>query len=1785
MSVFLSWSGADRDVKDFIADKLEQENLPFWESDAGCMSDFSKECIANIRKSSVFVVIISEASMDQKSYVFNEVLEARAMENEGKLNILVYRITDQPYTERFAMQLNHITDTNHVARRKNLGALGGVDLLISRIKYLLKCRAEGKPEKPFDVYHPNIAGTKPLLGSYFVQGSRDGIIERINEGFKKSNAVILTELFGFGKKSVVRKYISEHNFDSAIEIQGAHDSLYDFFLNDLKFTNINDGVFEQKDDVALLKKKFEFLSKLTKDEILVISDVDIEGEPNELLLGLIGSLNCRIIIITQNTSDAYRDYLPVIDVGRMEYEHLTEMFFHYYDRTNTVDREPLMPALTSFFDDIGGHTKTVEVAASVLAKEMKSNPEEVVQYLTRGSNDERELNDRIIDTLSGLISMQKFSESEQKILLVISLLANPIIEIDELKELLSDLNVMIGLDLFNLNNNRWIVYDRSAGTVYIEPIIARIFASKFIDYSIAAKCYAHVSKDNINSIHKDSITIFQLYLKLENMLRVLDMDEAADLVKIFRATSLNINKEEDRINAAVNAYTKWYEENLIYDEENASEKEKFVAFMIASINISILPVVKMSTLYPLILNFSRDSFSKLNITEIISEMFDDLDFAFDNDTIQQLLDTLSDDENETHPVALACSYIQDCFLKNDTNGIINGANRLVDILENSPECLMDTSIADDVLVVVKIIHTLFSSMQAYSTGKATFERLISLGWPDYHLYRILLLYVNLLVIIDEPVENVLPVIEDADRILEIIISSGTIDKGELKNLRREHALICAQTFSSYGMIDEAIEKFDEFAGFGISDFANIAVDVIDTITTSMFREKRIDEAIELISNHKDLIQQCVDHPITDEHRRGVAESILSLLEYNPDSSENQFTTGGEKVSESYYQRYSSKKGNGFVAMLPFNRVADAACRFDFSGYTNEELKAHVEKLRERAAGDEDKMKLAPEAFALVSEAGQRVLGYRHHRVQYIGAAAMLKGNIAEILNGEGKTYTIPLVAFVNSLYCEKVFIVDDSDYLTTRNYKWMRGIYSLLGLNVGHLAHYAESSVIEDNDIIYSTFVTLGFYVDNREVQKKLVEDKILFKNSAVIIDEADSILVERAKLPILIAGKQQIRKDKLERCQGAFKIAQQVYGNDTYYSINTYLNVSLKNEIDHLIESTFGISIEDINVTSEIMSIKRTLRSAIYAFHLVEGTHYFVKGWSYQIENTDSGTLRDVQPDIGYFLARINNAPPKILQYYERNVLEERITSNIIHTYELLTRFGTMCGTSATASSFKKAFMDIYNLDVIAIPPVLPVKRIDKSIALYTRMDYKERDVIRMIEEKHEKNQPILLIAKNIQQSTRYSSLLSQRGIEHKLLNATNSESSPEMLGSAGVLGSILVTTQMANRGVDIKLGGDAERMTLLELISQGVDISRLDEILYSIPSEEVQESELYRIYNATLTKNRMIVAANRDKVIAAGGLCVIGTEPYFDMRIEQQMRGRAGRQGAPGESYIFECVDDDAFATLFQSNALLKANYQLIKSSGESGSDIIYSKALVDNLEKIKKQIHANTYKSMVSALEESNRMNSAKTEFLRLIDNIDSPVSTMDEILQIWAINEENYRIIRSAIENQPYDEQHVISIIYKKYRDICDPKMFISTYSYLVELAKKTIQESGLCDDDISKSLENWLYRAYAKHVTQMIDLEYDFRANNKKANKMLSKIYETSREECIANAVNDWLLSLITSIARQQELKKRIMIPIAKPKNTETTLEKSNRLISRNDPCPCGSGKKYKNCCGNNSTDE
>ena len=215
----------------------------------------------------------------------------------------------------------------------------------------------------------------------------------------------------------------------------------------------------------------------------------------------------------------------------------------------------------------------------------------------------------------------------------------------------------------------------------------------------------------------------------------------------------------------------------------------------------------------------------------------------------------------------------------------------------------------------------------------------------------------------------------------------------------------------------------------------------------------------------------------------------------------------------------------------------------------------------------------------------------------------------------------------------------------------------------------------------------------------------------------------------------------------------------------------------------------------------------------------------------------------------------------------------------------------------------------------------------------------------------------------------------------------------------------------------------------------------------------------------------------------------------------------------------------------------------------------------------------------------MNSAKTEFLRLIDNIDSPVSTMDEILQIWAINEENYRIIRSAIENQPYDEQHVISIIYKKYRDICDPKMFISTYSYLVELAKKTIQESGLCDDDISKSLENWLYRAYAKHVTQMIDLEYDFRANNKKANKMLSKIYETSREECIANAVNDWLLSLITSIARQQELKKRIMIPIAKPKNTETTLEKSNRLISRNDPCPCGSGKKYKNCCGNNSTDE
>jgi len=1771
MSVFLSWSGADRTVKDVLAERLKDEDITFWESDEKCQSDFSEECIAAIKRSSVFVVLISEASMDKKSYVFNEVIEARNMENEGKLNILVYKLTDQPYTNRFAMQLNHVTDSNHVSRIRNLGAAGGIDLLVRRIKYLLKCRAEGNPEKPYDVYHPNIAGQRPSAMGYFVPSSRDGVISRIEEGFSRSNVVIVTELFGFGRRSVVRKYISTHGYNTAVEVHSAHDTLRGFFLHGLHFTNVNPDAFELDSAEKILRKKFELLRKLDEKEIIVITGADIEDEPDELIMELLSTLRCHVVIITQKTSNAYRDRFPVIDVGRMEREHLTELFFHYYDASGKADREPLLPALTDFFESIGGHTKTVEVAASVLEREMKSDPDEVVRYLTRGSDDGRDLNEKIVDKLSGLIDMERFSEEDQRILLVISLVANPTVGLKELYNILGELGIADGLDVAirNLGSNRWISYDRFSGTVYIEPIIARICVSRFIDYRVASGCLKYFVKLYSSSVHKDAVTVLGLFARVEAMLRLVDMDLAADMIKAQRNVSIK-NMDVDEAGAVIDAYVAWYKSSTA--EGAVTEQMRgFILIAAAFINVNVLTALRLASLMPVLLK-SGGTVSRDTLDGMLGEMYGEI-------ADEELLDALADVTGASdalggiNVISELCSSVNESFLCNDLGALTKSVDAIIDELERNPAHVEDTETADQVLVVVRLINTVLTDTGADRACASMLERLISLPWPTYHFHRLLLTYANLLVSIGGSPDDAVSVMENAEELLLEIAAGSFADPDELDNIKREHAITYSYALLGAGRVDDAMERFAEFRTLGVRDLGNAAIDIVYKINDALLTGGRKSDAVAFIRESLDMINEAMESKVLSDERIRDAETLLLIAEHEG-RAESSLSRGGAQLSESYYQHYPMKGVGSFITMMPYKRVADGVRRFSFSDCTDSELAQHTERLRARAMAGEDRMKIASEAFALVSEAGYRVLGYRHHAVQYVGAAVMLSGKIAEILNGEGKTYTIPLVAYVNSLYGGKVFVVDSSRYLTERNYKWMRGVFSLLGLKTNVLLSYNAAGIdemIADSDVIYAEFANLGFYVNNRELSGKSAEDERMLGGSSVIIDEADSILVESAAMPIMLTGKPMETPKRLERARAAYEIAGSVYGNSAYYSTDRFGYVTLKSEIYPLIEELAGIRADSTADVQELSLMKRSVVKAIRALGFVNGRDYFVHNGQILYEDESRGTLSEISSDFGYFIARSASMPLSVVREYENKLTRINATVNMVYTYDLLKRFGSICGTSATARSFKKAFSEVYGLDVLAIEPRLPVKRVDKSIALYTSRTNKENAIVELVAQKSAIGQPVLLIVKNIGDSLHYSELLAARGIKHRVLSAQNSESSPEILAGAGVFGSVLIATQLANRGVDIKLGGDAERMTLIDMVESGTDMSKIDDVLYTVPSEEMRSSELYRTYTATLEKNRIIVAANRAKVIEAGGLCVIGSEPYTDMRIEQQMRGRAGRQGDVGESYIFESIDDEAIYVMADSS------YEFMRSKVDStNEELVYLGLIVGAIEVGKRRMHNYKQKRIAKQLDKSRRTSVSKRVLLRLIDGVANG-DTFVEILDAWAAYDAN---ISAAYEYnyEGREDRGAIGKLVSTYRDVT-PEQFDHDYSaYLKELVKRLM---GDVDYDMGVklgALESVLRTAFSRHLTQMRELEQDYDQSEKKANQTLDKLYELNRASTVSDAVSEWL-SMLHHVYEVRNAARRL-------RHTESSEAESteDRRVGPNDPCPCGSGKKYKKCCGAQTND-
>ena len=574
------------------------------------------------------------------------------------------------------------------------------------------------------------------------------------------------------------------------------------------------------------------------------------------------------------------------------------------------------------------------------------------------------------------------------------------------------------------------------------------------------------------------------------------------------------------------------------------------------------------------------------------------------------------------------------------------------------------------------------------------------------------------------------------------------------------------------------------------------------------------------------------------------------------------------------------------AIKALEKIAAETTSFEpkISALSDEALRGQTELFRTRLAQGADLDDLLPEAFATVREAAKRTLGQRHYDVQLMGGAALHKGNIAEMRTGEGKTLVSTLPAYLNALTGKGVHIVTTNDYLAERDSEWMGRIHRFLGLKVGVILSNMSPAERREQyaaDITYGTNNEFGFdYL--RDNMAWSLEDCVQREHNFAIVDEVDSILIDEARTPLIISGP----ADKATKWYQEFALIAEKLTRDTHY------------EIDEK-KRTIGIHEEGVTKVEQLLGIENLYESVNtpmigYLNNAVRAKELFKRDKDYVVM---SGELLIVDEHTGRVLSgrRYSEGLHQALEAKERIEIKDEnqtlATITLQNYFRLYTKLGGMTGTAMTEAS---EFMQIYKLGVIPIPTNRNSQRVDQSDYIYKTELGKFEAVANDISERHKKGQPVLIGTVSVEKSEELSALLKRRGIPHEVLNAKHHEREASIIARAGALGAVTVSTNMAGRGTDIMLGGNPEFMADFAIQQRGIS--------------PVDESEQYEAaWAPELEKQKAAVAKQHDEVVALGGLYVLGTERHESRRIDNQLRGRSGRQGDPGESRFYLSLQDD--------------------------------------------------------------------------------------------------------------------------------------------------------------------------------------------------------------------------------------------------------------------------------------
>ncbi len=874
------------------------------------------------------------------------------------------------------------------------------------------------------------------------------------------------------------------------------------------------------------------------------------------------------------------------------------------------------------------------------------------------------------------------------------------------------------------------------------------------------------------------------------------------------------------------------------------------------------------------------------------------------------------------------------------------------------------------------------------------------------------------------------------------------------------------------------------------------------------------------------------------------------------------------------------------SLKKIRKIADKviALEEEYKNKTNEELKAKTEELKHRVQVEGESLNsVLPEAFANVREAASRVLNMRHFYVQIMGGIALHQGRIAEMGTGEGKTLVSTLPAYLNALTGKGVHVVTVNEYLAERDAVWMGKVHKFLGLTVGVSLSgmdYAAKRKAYDCDITYLTNNEAGFdYLRDNMVVRK--EDRVARGYNFAIVDEVDSILIDEARTPLIISGRGMKSSEVYHSAQRFAKTLKE----DDY-------EIDLKSKAINLTESGIAkaeryFAVENISDVENI-ELNHHINNALKAnFVMIKDENYIVKDGEILIVDEFTGRIMKGR--------RYSDGLHQAIEAKEGvEIKDENKTLATITFQNFFRMYKKLSGMTGTAKTEEGEFTTIYGLDVVQIPSNKPNIRYDAPDVIYKTIPAKTKAIVEHIKEVHATGQPILIGTITIDKSEELSNALRRAGIKHNVLNAKNHEFESEIVAQAGRKGMVTIATNMAGRGTDILLGGNPEFMAIKKLREEGFTEDQIAFANSFIESDNEELLNARKEYQKYYNQYKETTDKEKEEVRELGGLHIVGTERHESRRIDNQLRGRSGRQGDPGSSVFYISLEDD-LAKRFGGDKMLKvANFFKV----DDDMPMQY-RMLSNQIENAQKRIEMRHFSARKSVLQYDDVLNKQRhiiyDERNKVLDGVDSHEQIIEMFPELVSAainsvinpdkmyNEWDLDALNAALERKqlfPYGtnlitkefvhdldaedlQEKVLNAVYDRYNEkMADAESIGANFADFERYVLLRVVDSLWMDHiDQMTVLRNEIgLQGYGQHDPIVAYKQIGFEMFD----EMISKIREQTA-----------LFLLNINVDKKPEPKQ-----VAKPiVVVEQKTAKAEAKIGRNSPCPCGSGKKYKNCCG------